>query len=96
MFTRFRAIAMKGTLRNLLTAISILMFYPSSCRSSLPILLCAITSISGWAQSTYYVSPTGSDEALGTAPNSAWQTLAKLNEQTLPQGSDLFERGGIG
>tara|TARA_B100000524_G_scaffold2775_1_gene1706 strand:- start:1238 stop:3127 length:1890 start_codon:yes stop_codon:yes gene_type:complete len=95
MFTRFRAIAMKGTLRNLLTAISILMFYPSSCRSSLPILLCAITSISGWAQSTYYVSPNGSDEALGTAPNSAWQTLAKLNEQTFAPGDEiLFERGG--
>ena len=54
-----------------------------------------MTSISGWAQSTYYISPTGSDEALGTAPNSAWQTLAKLNEQTFAPGDQiLFERGG--
>ena len=44
-----------------------------------------------------YVSPTGSGEALGTAPNSAWQTLAKLNEQTFAPGDQiLFERGGIG
>ena len=71
------------------------MSYLSSYRLSLPILLCAMTSISGWAQSTYYISPTGSDEALGTAPNSAWQTLAKLNEQTFAPGDQiLFERGG--
>ena len=54
-----------------------------------------MTSISGWAQSTYYISPTGSDEALGTAPNSAWQTLNKLNEQVFAPGDQiLFERGG--
>jgi hypothetical protein len=42
----------------------------------------------------YYVSPSGSDTADGTLPGSAWQTVARVNDQDLdPIDRVLFEGG---
>ncbi|MDO4583463.1 MAG: right-handed parallel beta-helix repeat-containing protein [Planctomycetia bacterium] len=54
----------------------------------------------GWAScawcATYYVSPTGDDSQAGTSPQSAWQSLAKVNKaEIVPGDRVLFERGGI-
>ncbi len=44
---------------------------------------------------TYYVSPTGSDTASGTAPGSAWQSLSKVDSTNFAPGSQiLFQSGG--
>ena len=44
----------------------------------------------------YYVSMNGDDNNLGTSPERAWKTPAKLNEAEIEAGSYVcFERGGI-
>src|SRR5436190_4929895 len=44
---------------------------------------------------TYYVSPGGSDQSSGLNPNSAWQTVGKVNSASFAPGdSILFQRGG--
>lgn len=48
-----------------------------------------------WAES-YHVDPNGNDTAAGTAPGSAWKSVAKINATPLKPGdSVLFKRGGI-
>ncbi|CAN5674652.1 hypothetical protein BH10ACI4_BH10ACI4_11350 [soil metagenome] len=43
----------------------------------------------------YYVSPTGSDAAVGTSTASPWKTIAKVNAASLGSGDQvLFLRGG--
>ena len=54
-----------------------------------------VTSTTGWCQNTFYVSATGNDNASGTSPNDAWETIDKLNQQSFVPGDHvLFERGG--
>lgn len=44
---------------------------------------------------TYFVSPTGSDGAAGTATGTAWQTLAKVNGFSFTNGDTIqFQAGG--
>ncbi|MEV3855345.1 right-handed parallel beta-helix repeat-containing protein [Streptomyces sp. NPDC050095] len=44
---------------------------------------------------TYYVDPAGSDEASGTSPKAAWQSLDKVNSQVFAPGDTVrFRRGG--
>jgi hypothetical protein len=44
---------------------------------------------------TYYVSPSGHDNADGRSPRTAWRTLAKVNGSPLKPGDNvLFQRGG--
>ena len=44
----------------------------------------------------YYVSMNGDDNNLGTSPECAWKTPAKLNEAEIEAGGYVcFERGGI-
>ena len=44
--------------------------------------------------STYYVSPTGSDSASGTAITAAWKTINRVNNQTLQAGDKVLFEGG--
>jgi hypothetical protein len=47
------------------------------------------------AGETYYVSPTGNDNADGLTPATAWASLGKVNAATFSPGSQiLFARGG--
>ena len=58
-------------------------------------LICFLHLNSSWSQSTYYISPTGDDNASGASPSEAWQTLDRLNSQTFTPGEKIrFERGG--
>lgn len=58
-------------------------------------LICFLHLNSSWSQSTYYISPTGDDNASGASPSEAWQTLDRLNSQTFTPGEEIrFERGG--
>lgn len=58
-------------------------------------LICFLHLNSSWSQSTYYISPTGDDNASGASPSEAWQTLDRLNSQTFTPGDSIrFERGG--
>ncbi len=44
----------------------------------------------------YYVSNTGDDSKTGTTPETAWQTIARVNKSKFAPGdSILFKRGGI-
>jgi len=46
-------------------------------------------------QTTYYVSPTGSDSNSGTSPSSPWQSLNKVDATSFAPGSQiLFQDGG--
>ena len=46
-------------------------------------------------QTTYYVSPSGSDGSSGTSSSSAWRTVAKVNASSFNPGDRiLFERAG--
>ena len=42
----------------------------------------------------FYLSPTGSDTADGTSPQTAWQTLSRSNKQTFRPGDQLLLEGG--
>ncbi len=54
----------------------------------------ALASSSGGA--TYYVDPNGSDSNSGTATESPWRSLAKVNSMTLQAGDHvLFKCGAI-
>ena len=47
------------------------------------------------AQTTYYVSPTGSDSNSGTSPTSPWQSLTKVDSTSFAPGDNiLFQAGG--
>lgn len=60
----------------------------------LSVAVCAATE-RGFA-TTYYVSPTGSDSANGTATTSAWKTIAHVNSARLTSGDQVrFQTGGI-
>src|SRR5690348_4624810 len=44
---------------------------------------------------TYYVSPSGSDDADGLTPQTAWRSVAKVNATPFTPGSEiLFQSGG--
>jgi hypothetical protein len=43
---------------------------------------------------TYYVSPSGSDFALGTSQGTAWQTVEKINALNLDAGDQVLFQGG--
>jgi len=42
----------------------------------------------------YYISPSGSDSSAGTSPDSAWQTIEKVNSFTFKAGDHIFFEGG--
>jgi hypothetical protein len=42
----------------------------------------------------YYVSPSGDDNNSGTSQDEAWQTIARVNEQTFAPGESINFRGG--
>ena len=47
------------------------------------------------ASRTFYVDPQGSDTAEGMTPGSAWQSVSRVNSESLmPGDSVLFKRGG--
>src|SRR5450755_542592 len=43
---------------------------------------------------TYYVSPTGSDQNPGTSPSRAWKTVTRVNDQSLRPGDGVLFQGG--
>ncbi|MGZ4043942.1 MAG: T9SS type A sorting domain-containing protein [Bacteroidia bacterium] len=43
---------------------------------------------------TYYISPTGNDNAAGTSPSTAWQSISKLNSINLLPGTIVLFEGG--
>src|SRR5947209_7993197 len=43
---------------------------------------------------TYYVSPSGSDSNSGTSPQSAWQTVGRVNRAHLNPGDGVLFEGG--
>lgn len=43
---------------------------------------------------TYYVSPTGSDDASGRTPDSAWRSVTKVNSADVQPGDTVLFRGG--
>lgn len=43
---------------------------------------------------TYYISPMGNDNATGTSPTEAWQTIAKFNGFTFSPGTVVLFEGG--
>lgn len=42
---------------------------------------------------TYYVSPSGRDNAAGTSQNSAWKTITRVNQQNLRSGDKVLFKG---
>ena len=47
-------------------------------------------------KTVYYVSPNGNDSNNGRTPATAWKTLSKVSNASLPKGSYVcFERGGL-
>jgi hypothetical protein len=42
----------------------------------------------------YYLSATGNDQYTGTAPDSAWRSLERLNSAQLEPGDRVFFEGG--
>ncbi|WP_379994122.1 putative Ig domain-containing protein [Devosia nitrariae] len=42
----------------------------------------------------FYVDPAGSDSNDGLSPGSAWQTLGKVNAETIPAGAQVLFKGG--
>ena len=58
------------------------------------VVLLAVT-LAGYAHAaTYYVSPSGDDTRAGTAPATAWRTLAKANNTELKPGDSVLLEGG--
>jgi hypothetical protein len=55
---------------------------------------CSITIRKDTGPLTYYVSQSGSDEASGTSPGTAWRTLSRVNSAALPPGTTVLLRGG--
>ena len=54
-----------------------------------------VVTTTALCQNTFYVSPSGSDNASGTTPSEAWKTIDKLNQQTFAPGDQvLFQQGG--
>lgn len=54
-----------------------------------------VATLRCWATS-YYVSNAGADGNSGTSAGAAWQTLARVNAQTLAPGDIIYlERGGV-
>jgi hypothetical protein len=52
-------------------------------------------SLAGHARAaTYYVSPSGDDARVGTAPTTAWKTLSKVNNTQLKPGDSVLLEGG--
>jgi hypothetical protein len=48
------------------------------------------------AQATYYVSPTGNDNANGLTPATAWASLSKVDSTSYAPGTNiLFQSGGV-
>jgi hypothetical protein len=43
---------------------------------------------------TYYVSPTGNDNAAGTSSTTAWQSIAKINSMNVAPGTIILFEGG--
>jgi hypothetical protein len=60
----------------------------ASCQSQ------ARSSGTSVADTTYYVSPAGSNSAAGTSPATAWQTLARVNSVQLRPGDRVLLKGG--
>ena len=61
------------------------------------LLIILVLNLNTFSQTTYYISATsGNDSNSGTSPNSAWETIDKVNEQTFSAGDIvLFKRGDI-
>ncbi len=57
------------------------------------VLIVAVLAAQSFA-TTYYVSATGNDNAGGTTPQTAWQTLSRLGQATLSPGDNVFLHGG--
>jgi hypothetical protein len=65
-------------------------------RALLPGLAAGLLASACLGQSTWYVSPDGSDSADGLTPGTAWKTAAKVNGTSFAPGDQiLFERGGL-
>lgn len=60
------------------------------------ILLSMCASSEKCCARTFYVSPTGNDNAAGTATTSAWRTIARVNSARFASGDQiLFQRNGV-
>lgn len=46
------------------------------------------------AAPAFYVDPAGSDDNTGLSPDTPWQTLAKVNSETIPAGYRVLFKGG--
>jgi hypothetical protein len=53
-----------------------------------------LVGAAGAAVTTYYVSSTGNDDAAGTAPGTAWRTIARVNAESLGPGDRVLFEGG--
>ena len=61
-------------------------------RYFLPVIL--VLLLAGWAQgATYYVAPDGDDMMAGTSAETAWETIDRLNAQTLVAGDTVILGG---
>jgi hypothetical protein len=43
---------------------------------------------------TYYISPTGNDNAAGTSASAPWQSISKINAMNIAPGSTILFQGG--
>ncbi|MBC7695760.1 MAG: T9SS type A sorting domain-containing protein [Burkholderiales bacterium] len=58
------------------------------------VTLLAVLSLNNLKALTYYISPSGNNNADGASPGTAWQSISKLNTITLLPGTQvLFEAG---
>jgi len=57
----------------------------------LVLALCMSSVVQG---TTYYVSPSGNDNAAGTSPSTAWATTNKVNSTTFSPGDSILFEGG--
>jgi hypothetical protein len=53
-----------------------------------------VASPTASVQTTFYVSPSGSDTAAGTSPATAWRTLRRVNRAELAAGTRILLQGG--
>ncbi len=67
---------------------------PMKISTLLPRLAFGIFSAFAAHAATYYVSPDGNDSANGTSPETAWRTVAKVNNTTFAAGDQILFEGG--
>src|SRR3954471_17978546 len=66
----------------------------SALLASTAALTLAAAAGSARAADTYFVSPTGSDNADGLTPQTAWKSVAKVNGTTFAPGAQIFFQSG--